>query len=133
MANHIFHEGAKLPAFQQEIIGVVVLLMMLVLLPLTFFVGALAHSKREGTREYEVLAMEYANEFRSKWIRGKPPAEERLIGSADIQSLADLANAFEVVRGMRLLPLDRRALVMLAVAIALPFAPLLLTMFPPTS
>ena len=48
--------------------------------------------------------------------------------SADIQSLADLANAFEVVRGMRLLPLDRQALVALAVAIALPFAPLALTM-----
>ena len=130
MANHILHEAAKLPVFQQEIIGVVVLLMMIVLLPLSFFVGALAHSKREGTREYEILAMEYADEFRSKWIRGKPPAEERLIGSADIQSLADLANAFEVVRGMRLLPLDRRALVTLAAAIAFPFAPLLLTMFP---
>jgi hypothetical protein len=71
--------------------------------------------------------MKYADEFHAKWIRGKPPAEEQLIGSADIQSLADLANAFEVVRGMRLLPIDRQALVALPVTIALPLA---LTMFP---
>jgi hypothetical protein len=130
IANQIWHEGAKLPAFLHEIILVVVLLMMLVLLPLTFFVGALARSKFEGTVEYEVLAMKYADEFHAKWMRGKPPAEEQLVGSADIQSLADLGNAFEVVRGMRLLPLDRQALVALAVAIALPFVPLALTMVP---
>jgi len=130
IANLIWHQGARLPEFQQEIVGVIVLLMAVVLIPLTFFIGALARSKREGTREYEVLAMEYADEFRAKWIRGKPPAEERLIGSGDIQSLADLGNAFEVVRGMRLLPLDRQAIVALAVTIALPFAPLALTMFP---
>ena len=32
------------------------------------------------------------------------PADEPLIGSADIQSLADLGNSFEVVRGLRWVP-----------------------------
>jgi len=33
-----------------------------------------------------------------KWIRKEAPEGEALIGSADIQSLADLANSFEIVR-----------------------------------
>jgi len=35
-----------------------------------------------------------------KWLRAAAPTNERLVGSADIQSLADLANSYEVVRTM---------------------------------
>ena len=38
------------------------------------------------------------DEFDDKWLRGRAPADEPLIGSADIQSLADLGNSYEVVR-----------------------------------
>jgi hypothetical protein len=130
MADLILHQGAGLPQFQMEILAVIVLLMAAMLLPMTFFVFALNRAKRQGTREYEILAMEYTKEFHSKWILRKAPAEEQLIGSADIQSLADLGNAFEVVRGMRMLPISRNSIISLAVMIALPFVPLVFTMFP---
>src|SRR6266513_863189 len=51
-----------------------------------------------------------------------------LVGSADIQSLADMANSFEVVRGMRVVPITWNTLVQLVVTTLLPVAPLLLTM-----
>ena len=54
---------------------------------------------------------------------GPPSGGEPLVGSADIQSLADLANASDVVREMRMLPFDRRAIVTLAMVIALPMPP----------
>ena len=38
---------------------------------------------------------------RPKWLRAARPPDEPLIGSADIQSLADLGNSFEVVQAMR--------------------------------
>jgi hypothetical protein len=129
IGNRIWHEGATLPAFQQEILGVVLMLMAIVLLPMTFFIGTLARTKRQGTREYGGVAMEYVDDFHVKWMHGKPPAGEQLVGSADIQSLADLGNSFEVVRKMRLLPFDRHEIVTLAISVALPFAPLVLTMF----
>ena len=53
-----------------------------------------------------------------------------LVGSADIQSLADMANSFEVVRQMRLLPFGKSSLVRLAILTVLPFLPLTLTMIP---
>ena len=52
------------------------------------------------------------------------------MGSADIQSLADLGNSYEVVRTMRLAPVTRDAVLRLAAATLVPMVPLLLTMIP---
>jgi hypothetical protein len=69
-------------------------------------------------------------DFDAKWLRGGAAADEPLVGSADIQSLADLGNSIEVVQGMHIAPVSRRAVIQLAVATLLPLAPLLLTMMP---
>ena len=79
--------------------------------------------------EYGTLAQRYAREFDHKWLRAGALADEPLIGSADIQSLADLGNSFEVVKGMRWAPFTLQTLLHLAVATLLPVAPLLLTTF----
>ncbi len=100
-----------------------------VLGPLLVFSPQLAAAKRAGLREYGTLAQRYVREFDQKWLRGGAPADEPLIGSADIQSLADLGNSFEVVKGMRLVPFTLRTVLQLAVVTLLPVAPLLLTMF----
>jgi hypothetical protein len=63
-------------------------------------------------------------------LRGGAPADEPLVGSADIQSLADIGNSFEVVRTMRIVPFTKEAILQLAVVAAAPMAPLLLTMMP---
>jgi hypothetical protein len=63
--------------------------------------------------------------FESKWLHGRRPAEEALLGSPDIQSLADLNNSYAVVRDMFIVPIDKRTLVGLAMATLLPMVPLL--------
>jgi hypothetical protein len=50
------------------------------------------------------------------------------VGSADVQSLADMGNSFEVARSMRVIPITRETLVQLVIFTLLPVAPLLLTM-----
>jgi len=94
------------------------------------FAPQLAHVKRKGLREYGTLAERYVREFDAKWLRDGAPAKEPLVGSADIQSLADLANSYEVVRTMRVAPITRDAVVRLAAATLAPIVPLLLTMMP---
>ena len=54
------------------------------------------------------MAERYVREFDTKWLRGGAHADEPLVGSGDIQSLADLANSFEVVRTMRIAPNYKR-------------------------
>jgi len=104
--------------------------MAVALAPLVFFMFKLAHAKREGAREYGLLAMRYVDEFRDKWLGERRPAGEPLTGSADIQSLADLAGAHDVLREMRVLPFGRQTIVTLAIVVALPYLPLLLSMIP---
>jgi hypothetical protein len=130
LANRIFFLGAKLTDFKGEIVLMVGFLLCLVFVPLLVFTPQLANLKRTAVREYGTLAERYAREFDAKWLRGQAPHDEPLMGSADIQSLADLANSYEVVRGMRLTPVTRDALTQLAAAALLPIVPLVLTMMP---
>lgn len=129
IANRIFYLGAALPEFKIEIAVVAVFLLCVVLGPLLVFAPQLALAKRNGNREYGALAARYVREFDAKWLRGSVP-DERLVGSGDIQSLADLANSFEVVRTMQLAPITRDALLRLIIATLAPIAPLALTMMP---
>jgi hypothetical protein len=130
LADRIFYAGAALPSFKAELILVVVLLLAVVLGPLLVFAPQLARARRRGLREYGSLAQRYVSGFEAKWLRGGAPAGEPLVGSADIQSLADLGNSFEVVRTMRATPITREAILQVALATLAPIAPLLLTMMP---
>jgi len=130
LANRIFFLGASLVDFKYEIAVMVGFLLCVVLLPLLVFTPQLASAKRVAVREYGTLAERYVREFDAKWLRGQAPGDEPLVGSADIQSLADLANSYEVVRGMRLAPVTRDALIQLAATAAAPLLPLTLTMMP---
>ena len=98
--------------------------------PMLVFLPHLAAARRKGLREYGVLAARYVREFDRKWLRGGAPADESLLGSGDIQSLADLGNSYAVVNEMRLAPFTMRTVLQLAVITLLPIAPLLLTMIP---
>jgi len=130
LANRIFFLGAALPQFKAEIATFVIFLLGVVLGPLLVFAPQLAQAKRQGLREYGTLAERYVREFDAKWLRGGAPADEPFVGSGDIQSLADLANSYEVVRTMRIAPITKEAVLGLAAATLLPLVPLLLTMMP---
>jgi hypothetical protein len=129
VANRIFYAGAKLLDFKVEIIGWVAVLVLLILGPLLMFVPQLQAVRSKGMLEYSRLGQSYASKFDGKWnCAGRPP-DEPLLGSADIQSLADLRNAFMVIEGMRLTPFGMQNVTSLAAYVLLPIAPLLLTMF----
>lgn len=130
LADRIFHAGAKLPDFKMQIAAAVVVLVLVFVGPLLVFAPRIAQAKRTGLLEYGALAQRYVREFDVKWLRGGAPADEPLVGSADVQSLADMANSFEVVRTMRMVPVALRDILVVAVAVLVPIAPLLLTVMP---
>jgi hypothetical protein len=130
IANRILFQGATLGSFKYEIAAFVILQLAVVLGPLCVFAPTLLALKRQGRREYGALAARDTREFHEKWIGGGAPGDEPLVGSADIQSLADLANSYEVVKGMRAVPFGRDAIVQVGVAAAVPLLPLALTVVP---
>jgi hypothetical protein len=130
LANRIFHARQTLPDFTLEILAVVVFLLCVVQGPLLVFAVQLAEAKRVGLREYGALAQRYSRAFDIKWLRGGAPSDEPLLGSADMQSLADLGSSFEVVQSMRIALISRDAVLTFVGAIVAPIVPLALTMMP---
>ena len=128
IGNKIFYAGATLLQFKLELIATVAVMVFVVLGPLLVFANKLAAAKRAGLREYGTLAQSYVRAFDDKWMRGGAPPDEPFIGSADIQSLADLGNSFEVAKDMRLAPISMQTVLQLAVATLAPVLPLMLTM-----
>jgi hypothetical protein len=130
MAGRIAYAGAKLTDFNLELIGLAGVMLFAVLGPLLVFLPRLAVVKRTGLQEYGALGQRYVHAFDQKWLRGGAPADELLVGSADVQSLADLGNSFEMVKGMSLVPFTKQTMLRLAVTTLAPVAPLILTVIP---
>ena len=136
IANRILHEGATLPDYRFDLLSMAVLLLAIVLGPLCVFIPKLNRARLAGLRTYGGLASDYVVGFAEKWTRvangvSTNPQSEPLLGSADIQSLADLANSFAVVKEVKLVPFGRDTAIRFLLVIATPIAPLALTMFSP--
>jgi hypothetical protein len=127
-ADRILFTGATLNDFKVETAVMVLFLLCLVFGPLLVFSSQLANAKRTGLKEYGTLAERYVREFDSKWLRDGAGKDEPLVGTADIQSLADLANSYDVIKTMRFAPVSKDAIVRLGAAVLIPIVPLALTM-----
>ncbi len=130
LGNQIWHAGARLVDFRYEIAVLLTLLVSFVLFPLTFFAAQMGRAKLVGHRRFGGLAAVYANAFAEKWLAPGARPGEALLGSADIQSLSDLANSYDVVREMRHVPFGKITVLRLVVLITVPLLPLVLTMVP---
>jgi hypothetical protein len=130
IASRVLFAGQSVLDFQAEAATLVIMCVVIIVTPLLFFSPGLAAAQRVALREYGALASDYVREFDRKWLRGGASAKEAFVGSADIQSLADLAGSYDVVREMMPFPFGRRTLIQLVVVTAAPFAPLVLTVIP---
>jgi len=129
-ANHILNEHIPLEHYQSPLIAFVVILVLLGLAPLALFAPRLVIAKRRGLIQYGHLATVYIRMFEDKWLGRTPPKEEPLLGSGDIQSLADLGGGFERLDNMRVFPFDRKTAIAFGMAAIGPMLPLLLTVMP---
>ena len=129
-AEQILFAGVPLTSFAIPIAATVVGSTLTLIAPLTFFMPKLIDVKQRALLEYGTLAAHYTRAFAAKWLRTDPPPDEPILGSADIQSLADLGNSFNLIRNVSPLPIAMSQIIMLIVAAALPFVPLILLVVP---
>jgi hypothetical protein len=128
LADGVLYDKIPLTHFAGAIATFVIAAVAVILLPLLVFVRTLFDTKLAGLAKYGTLATEYTQSFHQKWIVNRRLQEEVLLGSADIQSLADLGNSFSFVEKMKVLPMGPRTPIHLALACVIPMTPLLLTM-----
>jgi hypothetical protein len=128
IANRLLYHGEKLVSFKLQIVGLIAFFVVAVLGPLLMFTPRMARARRKGLADYGLLAQRYVERFDQKWVQ-HASAPEELLGTGDIQSLADLGNSYQVVREMRVVPFALQDVARLAIATVVPLAPLLLTVF----
>ena len=128
VADRVLYRGESLQSFRFQIAGFIVFFVVAILAPLLMFSLRMARARRKGLADYGLLAQRYVESFEEKWVRSSHPSDE-LLGSGDIQSLADLGNSYQIVREMRTVPFGLQDISQLAIATAAPLSPLLLTIF----
>ena len=131
VASRVLYRGESLLSFKLEIGGFIAFFLVAILGPLVMFTPRMAAARRRGLADYGLLAQRYVEGFHQKWVVRDPSASEELLGTADIQSLADLGNSYGLVRDMRIVPFGLDDVSRLAAVTAAPFLPLLLTIWSP--
>jgi hypothetical protein len=125
----VFH-GVSIETMKIPFGAYLALVNLIFLAPLLVFVPLLARTRRQGLREFSTLAGVYNHSFAEKWIRGNAPEGEPLLGSSDIQSLADLGNSYQFARQMKIFPFSLQEIIKLTVIAAAPMLPLLPLVMP---
>ena len=128
--NQILFNGGKLQDFQWSYVSLFVLTLIIFGGPMLIFMPKLLALKHRGLMEYGTLGSEYTQAFYRRWIERTGLTEEPLLGTGDIQSLADLGNSFLVIRKMRILPAQPSDLIGFVLPGILPALPLAVTVMP---
>jgi hypothetical protein len=126
----IVFQQAGIETFKVPYLALLLIVQLIFLGPLLVFVPILVRTRRAGLHEYGLLVDRYNRGFHEKWVAGKPPEGEALLGSGDIQSLADLGNSFRYIEEMKPIPFGLRAIAQLAVVTTLPCLPVVLLVLP---
>ncbi len=131
IASRVLYGGQTLQSFNVQVVAYLGLFLLVILGPLVMFTPRLLSAEQEGRAKYGLLANRYVSGFEEKWFRNDAAETPELLGTPDLQSLADLGNSYAVVRRMRLVPVGLDDLIRLAAITAAPLLPLVLTILPP--
>ena len=130
IASRILFSGATLEEFELIYATLILLVLIVFAGPLILFAPKLIRLKQNGFLQYGTLASRYTQLFDSKWVNGVNASEEPLLGTADIQSLADLGNSYELIRKMRVVPIALSDFIAMALPGVIPILPLAATVMP---
>ena len=130
IASRILFGGARLEQFEFIYAALIVVVLIVFAGPLMVFAPKLFRLKQDGLFRYGTLASEYTQAFDNKWVNNTNTAEDALLGTEDIQSLADLGNSYELVRKMRVFPIELSDFIGIALPGIIPALPLVATVMP---
>ena len=130
IGGRVVQDGMIVSRFPPELVAIPIIFAAIAASPLAFFSPALIRAGFHGVIDYGTLSSRYVDEFRTRWMSRHATERPELLGTPDIQTLADVANAYQVANGFRLIPISPRLLLAFVGANALPFLPFLLSIVP---
>lgn len=130
--HEILAGRATLMTYKLPAIILVCLIAVIALGPLAFFVSRLAALRRQGILEYGVLGQLHSVDFHEKWILSRSGHEAEFLTATECSTLADFGQAYEKLKELKPFPVDREALIGLALSVLVPTLPVILAAIPLT-
>lgn len=129
LAAAYHHAPADINQIYLYMLVITLLGMAVVSGPLLLLAPTLARCRRKGLLEFSDLTFQYSRLFDEKWIRQPDARREDILGTADIQSLADISSAFMNAKMMRVILISKELVTSVALYAAVPLAPLFLFVY----
>ena len=128
--HQLLHTGGDLMGFKLPAIVLAVIIALLALGPLLFFVPLLSNLRRQGVLDYGALAQVQVRSFHDKWVRGGMGHENEFLAAPESRALASFGQSYQHLVQLNPFPADKGALISLALSVATPMLPLILTVIP---
>jgi len=123
IAQQIVFRDTSLPQYY-VLMGVFAFFIIIVnVLPLLWFIGPLAATRRKGIFDYSALIQEHHRLFDEKWIRNKSAVP--VPGTNDASGMADFNRSYDAVMNMKFVPFNIKIMLSSIVIVILPMLPLL--------
>jgi hypothetical protein len=127
-AMQLLAQRATIPSLLPTLIAFIAISVAVACAPLLLFSPHLLRRQREALIAYNPLSLDYVRQFDKKWIGQHKDTE--LLGTPDIQSLADLAGAYQVIQETGIFVVASRKLFELLLATLIAVLPLALVVIP---
>lgn len=122
---HLTNSPDNIMMVQRVGIGYILLGVILLILPLLFFMGKLVKTKQLGLLRLSMLGTDMSRTFEQEWLNDRP-IEQRIEEKHVDPSMAyDYAGMYDLLQQLRIVPVTLRDVIGLAVSLALPFIPIL--------
>jgi hypothetical protein len=120
--NSIAYFGDTLGSTKVPMIAFVLIAVFVVLCPLTLLSPKLSALRRAGLARYSQLARQLTRSFDAKWTEDANAPKESILGSPDPSSLTDFVSSYNVVRDIKVVPIDQKLVLQVAAEAAAPLA-----------
>jgi hypothetical protein len=119
-AHQILHHGVTFESLKLPIAALVVGWACVLLLPLLAFAPLLAATKRSALASYSSLIAQQGRLVHRRWILREQVEDTPLLDAPEIGPVADASVLYDAVRSMRPVPIGKRAILAIALPLAVP-------------
>jgi hypothetical protein len=124
MINFLLQTGISFETLKIQILGFIIFSIIMIILPLFFFIRKLAKTKYDGQLELSRAGLNMSKKYEEEWV--KPMGTEKNISedTVDPSIQVDYAGVYSLLQELRIIPIRLGDLMIMAFALYLPFIPI---------
>lgn len=123
--HQVMYHGLHVMALRASMVTLAVVVLIVFLAPNIAFAGLLTRTKRQAVLEYSTLVGRQGRLVRQRWVEGQPVEDPGVLSAPELGPVADMNSLYEVVAGMRGVPVGLGTVASVLVPLVIPLLPVL--------